>query len=140
MPKVNYDWVKTQFTAAGVQQGVGDTVLKLLAVWEDVDVPENMLKDSLEFFSKVALQHSLINTPVNETWVQAYSGGTSLVGRTVRVRNNYFTGDAGIIHNGRKGRVTAIRSGDVIVRSIDDLEPFLDNVHYSFEALEVLVG
>jgi len=139
MPKVNYDWVRAQFVSAGVQQGVGDTVLKLLAVWEDVDVPENMLEDSIEFFSKVALQHSLNNTPVEETWVQAHSGGNSIVGGTVRVRHNYFAGEAGILHNGRKGRVTAVRSGDVIVRSTDDLEPFLDNVHYPFEALEIRV-
>lgn len=139
MPEVDYDWVKEQLTSASVRQGPGDATIALLKAWEQVTLPEDLADDAVEVFASLARNQSLIKTPAEETWVPARVGGSTRVGATVRVKHNAFKGDAGRIHNGRRGRVTAIRSGDVIFRSTDNLEPFLDNVHYPFEALELRV-
>jgi len=134
--KVNYDWAKQQFMAAGVRQQVGDAVLELLRTWETFDLPANMAQDARDVFNHLSGEESLIKTPLDETWVQCYAGGQAMKGDTVRVKHNAFTGEAGVVHNGRVGRITGIRSGDVIFRSTDGLEPFLDNTHYPFSALE----
>ena len=134
--KVNYEWVKQQFVAAGVRQQVGDAVLELLRTWEKFDLPANMADDTRDVFTRLANSESLIKTPIEETWVQAVSGGQTMKGDVVRVKHNAFKGEVGVVHNGRIGRVTGIRSGDVIFRSTDGLEPFLDNSHYPFTALE----
>jgi hypothetical protein len=136
MPKVNFDWIKAQFKGAGVRQGTGDASIKLLKTWDTLDLTPEMAEDTIDVFSSLALSKSLIKTPGDQVWVQAQTGGMIQKGDTVRVRHNAFPGEAGVIHNGRIGRVTAIRSGDVIFRSTDDLEPFIDNSHYPFTALE----
>jgi hypothetical protein len=136
MPQVDYAWVKDQLKSATVRQGPGDATLALLKAWEQIDLPDDLAEDAIEIFASLALNKSLIKTPASETWVPAQPGGNTRVGDIVRVKHNAFKGEAGRIHNGRKGRVTAIRSGDIIFRSTDGLEPFLDNVHYPFNHLE----
>ena len=42
-------------------------------------------------------------------------------------------------HNGREGVVTAIRSGDIIVKTNDDRLPQLDGAHYSPDKLEKMI-
>lgn len=136
MPKVNFDWVKAQLKAASVRQGPGDAALRLLKAWEEITLTGEMARDAVDIFSSLAVNNSLIKTLDDEIWVQAESGGMLQTGDTVRVKHTAYSGEAGIINNGRIGRVTAIRSGDVLFRSTDDLEPFLDNTHHSFTALE----
>jgi hypothetical protein len=135
MPNVDEEWVKQQFQAAKVKVGVGNTVLKLLAVWNETKLGEAAAKEAVELFSKVALNHSLITPNENETWVPAQPGFI-VVGDEVRVMHNAFSDDTGRIHNGRRGKVVAVRYGDVIFRSTDNREPFLDGVHYSPYKLE----
>jgi hypothetical protein len=62
--------------------------------------------------------------------------GQLVVGDEVRVLANAFTDKVGVAHNGRRGRVVAIRYGDVIFKSTDDKEPLLDGTHYSPYKLE----
>lgn len=136
MPEVNYDWAKAQMTGAGVRQGPGDAVLTLLKTWENINLSGEMAKDAIEVFGSLAKQEALIKTPGDQVWVQSTPGGGTRVSDIVRVKHNAFTGDAGIIQNGRIGKVVAIRSGDVIFRSTDGLEPFLDGTHFPFAKLE----
>jgi hypothetical protein len=136
MPKVNLDWIKTQFKGAGVRQGTGDAVLALLKVWETLDLTPEMAEDAIDVFSSLAKNEALIKTPAEQLWIPAQTGGMIQKGDIVRIRHNAFAGEVGIIHNGRVGRVTAIRSGDIIFRSTDDLDPFIDNAHYPFSAVE----
>lgn len=136
MPKVNFDWVRAQLRGASVRQGPGDAAISLLKTWESVPLEGELAEDAVEIFSALALDHALIKTPANESWVQCVSGGQTRVGDVVRIKHNAYKSEAGVIHNGRVGKVTGIRSGDVIFRSTDGLEPFLDNTHHSFQALE----
>jgi hypothetical protein len=133
--KVDLEWVKDQMTAARIRRGPGDAVLKLLQVWETIDLDDDMSSEAVSVFKSLALSHSLIEPYKDEVWVPAQPGQIK-VADEVRVKSDAFTGEAGRAHNGRRGVIVAIRSGDVIVRSTDDIKPVLDGVHYSPYNLE----
>lgn len=137
MPEVNFEWVRQQMQDAKVKIGSGKLVLKLLETWEQENVSPNLAKEAVEIFSKLALNQSLTSAqePVDEIWVPALPGQLT-VGDEVRVLNNAFEDQSGVIHNGRRGKITALRYGDVIFKSTDGREPLLDGVHYSPYKLE----
>jgi len=137
MPEVNYEWVRQQMEEAKVKVGSGKAVLRLLAAWEEeTKLSENLSKEAIEVFSKLALNQALSSpVKVDEVWVPAQPGQIT-VGDEVRVINDAFADQAGTIHNGRRGKVTAIRYGDVIFKSTDGKSPQLDGVHYSPYKLE----
>jgi hypothetical protein len=137
MPEVNYEWVRQQMEEAKVKVGSGKAVLRLLAAWEEeTKLSENLSKEAIEVFSKLALNHALSSpVKVDEVWVPAQPGQIT-VGDEVRVLSDAFADQAGTIHNGRRGKVAAIRYGDVIFKSTDGKSPELDGVHYSPYKLE----
>jgi hypothetical protein len=135
MRKINYTWIKEQFAEAKVRVGTGKAVLALLKTWEEIEVPEEQGKQILDIFSQVALGHSLVTINTEEVWVDAQRGQIN-VGDVVRVRHDAFGESTGYIHNGRRGIVAAIRSGDIIFKSTDEKDPFLDGVHYRPETLQ----
>lgn len=135
MPNVNDEWAKQQFAAAKVRVVVGKAVLELLDTWKTLELKPEHAQAAVEVFSKLALNHSLVEPPKDEVWVPAQPGFIK-VGEEVRVMNNAFSDSTGQIHNGRRGIVVAIRHGDVIIRSNDNKEPFLDGTHYSPYKLE----
>jgi len=137
MAKVNYKWVKEQFAKTGVSLEVGTSVLELLKLWETVS-PKNIedSKKVLEIFSKLSLGHALVSETVGpEIWEDARPGFIK-VADIVRVKHDAFDGDIGNLHNGRVGKIVAIRSGDVIINSIDDVSPEIKGAHYSPNKLE----
>lgn len=136
MPEVNEDWVKSQLKSARVSQLTGDTAIALLKAWESLDFPDDRTaEEALEVFRKLATNQALLEEK-DETWVQAQAGFMLKVGDEIRVRHDAFPGTEGRLHNGRRGKVIAIRSGDVIMRSTDNIKPFIDGAHYSFTHLE----
>lgn len=135
MRKINYNWVKEQFAASRTRVGVGKSVLKLLKTWEEIELDDAQSQQALEIFSKVAMGHSLVVISPEEFWVDAQRGQL-VVGDVVRVKHDAFSGDLGYIHNGRRGIIVGIRSGDIIFRSTDDSEPVLDGTHYKPEVLQ----
>ena len=139
MPQVDEAWVREQFQAAKVKVGVGTSVLKLLSVWNDLKLSEAAAKEVVDIFSKVALNHALAVENKNEVWEPARPGFIN-VGDEVRVSAEAFSDDTGRIHNGRRGKVVAVRYGDIIFKSTDGKEPLLDGTHYSPYKLEKRVG
>jgi hypothetical protein len=135
MRQVNFEWVKNQFAEAKVRVGVGKAVLELLKAWEQIDMDPVKSKQALEIFSQVAMGHSLVTINPEEVWVDARRGDL-LVGDIVRVSHDAFDGTTGHLHNGRRGVIVAIRSGDIIFSSTDDQEPKLEGVHYNPEKLQ----
>ena len=135
MSNTDREWVQSQFIEAKVRVVVGKAVLSLLDTWDSFDLKPEHAKAVVEVFSKLALNHSLVGPPKNEVWVPAQAGFIK-VGDEVRVMQNAFSDSTGRVHNGRRGVVVAVRSGDVIMRSNDDKTPFLDGVHYSPYILE----
>lgn len=138
MPEVNDEWVRQQMQDAKVKVGSGKAVLKLLQTWvESGELSAGLAKEAVEVFSKLALGHSLSGEKPaeDEVWVPAMPGQMT-VGDEVRVLNDAFDGELGITHNGRRGKITALRYGDVIFKSTDGKEPLLDGAHYSPYNLE----
>lgn len=137
MPDVNNEWVRQQMQEAKVKIGSGKMVLKLLETWATAELSPALAKEAAEVFSKLALGHALSEEKVaeDEIWVPAMPGQMT-VGDEVRVLPNAFDGDMGTAHNGRRGKITALRYGDVIFKSTDGKEPALDGTHYSPYNLE----
>jgi ribosomal protein L21E len=139
MAEVDNDWVRSQLTENKTKKVVGDSVLKLLATWEQLKQPtDKNAKDIINIFSKLALGHSIVEDNPNEKWIVAQAGYIK-VADTVRVRSNAFDGEQGKAYNGRRGRVVGVRYGDVIVKTDDGKTPVLDGIHFKPENLEKLV-
>lgn len=138
MPEVNYEWIKQQLQEAKVKVGSGNAVMKLLQTWESMEnLSPGLAKEAAEVFSKLALNRSIvaIKEDPNELWILAQPGQIK-VGDEVRVLADAFSDSTGVLHNGRRGRVIAVRYGDVIVDSTDGRDPELKGVHYSPYKLE----
>lgn len=138
MPEVNYEWVKQQMQEAKVKIGSGNAILKLLETWESFEkLTPGLAKETIEIFSRLAMSRPAIDPkdPVDEVWVPLQPGQI-VVGDEVRILSDAFTDKTGVMHNGRRGKVAAIRYGDVIFNSTDSKEPELKGVHYSPYKLE----
>jgi hypothetical protein len=138
MPEVNFEWVRAQLAEAKAKVGPGNAVLQLLEVWEQQSkLTPNLAKEAVEMFSKLALGHSLKEEQVatDETWILVQPGNIK-VGDEIRVLSDAFQDASGTLHNGRRGRIVAIRYGDVIMNSTDNKTPPLNGVHYSPYKLE----
>jgi hypothetical protein len=135
VPDISEDWVREQFQIAKVKVGSGTAVLKLLDAWRAITISEKMGREAVEIFSKVALGHSILPETPGEVWGPAQPGFIQ-VADEVRVMADAFDGALGQLHNGRRGKVVAVRHGDVIFNSTDGIEPKLDSAHYSPYKLE----
>jgi hypothetical protein len=138
MPEVNYEWIREQFAEAKVKIGSGNAVLKLLEVWEkQSQLSPGLAKEAVEVFAKLALNYALkeAQPEVDAVWVPLQPGQIT-VGDQVRVLSDAFDDKTGVIHNGRLGKVIAVRYGDVIFNSTDGKTPELKGVHYSPYKLE----
>jgi hypothetical protein len=135
MPKVDIDWVKTQFSKINIHKGTGLAVIELLKSWESLDIKKtDVAKTVLAVFTELAQGHAIV-PPDEFTWVQARRGDIK-VRDIVRVKPNAFSDEAGYLHNGRTGVVIAIRSGDIIMDSTDEQEPEIKGAHYQPSLLQ----
>jgi hypothetical protein len=133
--KVNMDWVKYQLGNLNVRMGNGNAIIHLLNAWKEL--PEFKREDAEQIaniFMHLALEHSLVPPPKDEVYVQAERGALK-VRDIVRVKNDAFAGELGMIHNGRPGVIVAIRSGDIIVDLTDLENPPVKSAHYQPENL-----
>lgn len=136
---LDMDWVKAQLQAARVRKIVGDATMKLIEMFDEMDMTDEQKAKTVEMFSKLSLGHAHVKDKKNETWVPARPGAI-VIADVVRVKSDAFSGDVGTLHNGRVGKVVGVRYGDVIFRSTDGKEPVLDGAHYSPHALEKLIS
>lgn len=138
MSIVNYDWVAQQMTAARVTQEEGEAALRLLATWQELDfTTEDVAQSTIALFGKLAQGHAVVPevAAADELWVDLQPGQI-VVSDEVRVKPDAYTGEAGTLHNGRRGKVVGVRYGDVIFRSNDGREPLIEGAHHSPHKLE----
>lgn len=132
MPNIDKDWIINQLVSNNIEKSLGDSVVSLLKAWTEleIDTAEKQQK-VVEIFSKLSLGRPLVEQKKeNETWVVARPGAIK-VGDEVMVRSDAYTGELGTMHNGRRGRVVAVRYGDIIINSTDGLQPELKGTHHS---------
>jgi hypothetical protein len=138
MPEINKEWVAEQLEAAKVKVGSGKAILKLLEAWEEIPkLSDNMTEEVLTIFPLIARGH-VLKVEENDddyTWIDLQPGQIT-VSDVVRVKADAFSDNLGTIHNGRRGRVVAVRYGDVIFNDTDGRSPELKGVHYSPYKLE----
>ena len=139
MKKLDTNWAKNQLEQAKVPVDVGVSVVKLLEVWSTLNHEDRNDSRVLELFSLLASSTSIVESPSDEVW-EAARPGFIRVGDEVRVMADAFEGELGQLHNGRRGRVVAVRYGDIIIKTTDGKEPVLDGSHYSPYKLEKLVA
>jgi len=135
MPEVNWEWVRDQLEAAKVRKGSGNAIIKLLETWEKLKLTDNMSEETLKVFLGIAKGEAFVQESPDEKWIPAQPGQLT-VGDEVRVLADAFDGKLAAVHNGRRGRIVAIRYGDVILKTTDNKEPALDGAHYSPYKLE----
>jgi hypothetical protein len=100
-------------------------------VWDDLNLADSKESaDVVSVFTKLAVGHALVVDDKSDVWTPAMPGKLK-VGDTVRVKFDAFSGDLGRLHNGRIGVITAIRYGDIIVRTTDGKKPQINGAHYS---------
>jgi hypothetical protein len=142
MPEINKEWIAEQLEAAKVKVGSGRAILKLLEAWEQIPkLSENMTEEVLTIFPLIARGH-VLKVEENDDdymWVDLQPGQIT-VADVVRVKTDAFSDNLGTIHNGRRGKVVAVRYGDVIFNSTDAKSPELKGVHYSPYKLEKRVS
>jgi hypothetical protein len=126
----NFDWIRDQLSGASTPEGQASAVLELLTRWDAMEVPEEFREDTLKLFTDLAMGHTLYLPNPDEVWVDARAGDL-VIRDIVRVKRDAFTGVLGTVHNGRVGVIVGVRYGDIVVRSTDDKEPFLDGTRYS---------
>jgi hypothetical protein len=136
MPEINFDWVRQQMQDEKVKIGTGNALLALLETWNSQELSDKQVKEVIEYFSKLATGVNIYeDKTVDEVWIPAMPGQLT-VGDEVRVLSNAFADKAGVMHNGRRGVIIAIRYGDIIFKSTDGKTPALEGVHYSPYKLE----
>lgn len=140
MAKTDIEWVKQQLENAKVPQAVGTAVMRLMEVWTSMNHTDKTRSKTVEVFSELALGHAIVSdeSSAEGVWIPVQPGQIKTA-EIVRVKADAYEGDVGMIHNGRVGRVVAVRYGDVIIKSTDGKEPLLDGAHYSPHMLEKFI-
>lgn len=136
---IDREWAINQLDEAGVTDPlVRAEVGRILEAWENIDttVDPEAAAEAFEIAAKLALGHSLEAAPKgDEVWVDVIPGQIK-VADIVRIKAGAFSGKTGQIHNGRVGKIVAIRYGDIVFKSTDNKLPVLDGTHYTPYNLE----
>ena len=135
---LDINWIKTQLQEAKVRKPVGDATMKLIELFDSIELTNENKEKTVEMFSMLALGHAYVKSVKNELWMPVRPGDIK-VADEVRVRADAYQGETGTLHNGRRGRVVGVRYGDVIIRSTDGKSPALEGAHYPPQMLEKLV-
>jgi len=134
------EWENEQMREARLDDRTREATRRLLDAWlagpgvYGVDV-----KLAIESFGKLVLGNALVvKDDPDEVWTPVTQAGQVHTRDTVRVRHDAYSDEAGRMHNGRRGRVIAVRYGDVIIRYDDGRQPPFDAVHHPPTRLERL--
>lgn len=134
------DDLRKKMNEAKIKQEVRWLVEKLSqTLWEELERinPSDEDRDkAVEIFSKVSKGHDFKEDESDTIWVQAKAGAL-IVGDYVRVKKDAFSHQPATAHNGREGRIVALRYGDIYVK-YNDFAPTtgMNSVRHTAESLE----
>jgi len=134
MSKINFDWVNQQVNDSTLSDGNKVLVVSLLKALDRLKYEEKDVEPVMFAVFKLAIGNALVPAPGPEVWIPGRRGDV-IMADTMRIKHDAFTGEAGVIQNGKVGRVIAIRNGFVYLKSVDDI-PLIDESHYLPEQLD----
>jgi hypothetical protein len=79
--------------------------------WELTDAEQQTV---LDYVQKLSQGHSLGAEEADENWGPVVPGEYN-IGDTVRVKSDAYTGDHGLRHNGKRGRIIAVHQSKTVV-------------------------
>jgi hypothetical protein len=118
---------------------VKTSVLRLLDTWWTLGRNPAEHGSILQAFTRLVSGHALAEPEDPAKWEDARPGAVT-TRMEVRVKDDAYSGEAGPLHNGRRGVVVAIRYGDVIVDYRDGRQPAMKGVHHSPNSLQRRIG
>lgn len=132
--------LRKEMTEAKVKQEVRWLVEKLSeTLWSELDrlsLPDSDRDSALDVFTKSAKGHSFKPDTPSEAWIQAKPGAL-VVGDYVRVKKDAFSQQPAATHNGKEGRIVALRYGDIYVRyNTAAASPGINSVKHVAASLE----
>lgn len=135
-------WAKRQMEEANTPVGVRVAAEKILETFFETVVSVPQGEEVLAVVTRLARGHSLEPHPAegdnNIQWEEVRRGRI-FVQDVVRVKHNAYGGYTGTIHNGRVGRVVALRNGEIFISYSDNREPSFDTIRHSPNSLEKMV-
>lgn len=124
----NWGWVSREFAKSNATDTVYQATVDLLRFLDDLKLGDGERKDVLHYASELTAGHSIATPEETERWMPVIPGYYS-IGDTIRVHNNAYDGEKGLLHNGKRGRVTAARDGFVLVVYEDALSADIQYRH-----------
>lgn len=134
----NEKWLADQFSADKTSPETARKIISLLKTWDGLSVEDGQEDEILGRFVKLAKKQMIADPEPDAKWL-AGSIQTPGVGQTVRVPPDKFTGHRGQSLNGRVGKVVAVRYGDVIFNTTDDLE-YIEGIRLRPHELEIKIN
>lgn len=131
-------WLNNQFKLDKTDPDVVRRIMALLEASEEPTHLDDKLDEVLEKFSKLARGQMIADPEPEAKWLSG-AVQTPGVGQTVRVPPDKFTGQRGQALNGRVGKVVAVRYGDVIFNTTDDLE-YIEGLRLRPHELEIKIN
>lgn len=133
------EWENEQMKLARLSPDDRAVVRRLLDAYYRNPLEVRNRQAIMETFAKLSDGEALVVPDLpTERW-EAANPGRLHQRDTVRVRFDAYKDDAGRMHNGRRGRVIAVRYGDIVVRYEDGRQPPFDAVHHPPAKLERLI-
>lgn len=136
---IDWGWVSRELGAAGgqVSEPPYEAVVMLLQIMEKYELNDAEKDFVISSFGSLVRGHSLprLNEEF-ENW-KSCQAGDYMIGDTVRVKSSGYSGEHGMWHNGKRGKIIGTRNNSVVVRY--DEESAEDARHHSPDVLEVLV-
>lgn len=123
--------------AADLLQPTQAGVEKLLETLNAMQLSESASNAVTATFVRLARGIALVaeQATVDEVWEQARPGNI-VMGNEVRVKTDAYSGNLGMAHNGRRGKIVGIRYGNIYVKYTDGRENTIEAMHHKPTALE----
>ena len=131
------EWLQDQIQRFGVPEELQDPMTRLVKIGWFLRQNHGLDQATYEKFLKTVMalsqEHNIAHADPESVWIQA-KPGMLVVRDYVRVKDDAYTGETGLMHNGKTGVITAIRYGDIHVLYEDSTGA--STVRHSPHALE----
>lgn len=113
---VQWGWVSKQL--AETNKAVNEATVATLKAFDDAKtkhlITDDEAREVLEHVQSLALGYAIVKDKPDERWTQVVPGEYN-IGDTVRVHSNAYEGRAGLLHNGKRGRIVGVAQSKTIV-------------------------